>query len=272
MISRRTTAQATATALFGLLSANSIAKKARAQERQTFVLVHGAWHGGWCWRDVRQMLENQGHRVFTPTLTGLGEKSHLRPPDVTLDTHIQDIVNLFTWEELSDVILVGHSYGGVVISGVCDAMKDRIKHAVFLDAIVPKDGDTVLPGGTKEIAEERFGPLIDGYLAPAREPVSFGIPDNMPEALAWVRRRVTPQLLGTWITPIRLPNGGSDGVPRTFIYCSDKPALSPAQVVRLDGFKADTSWNYAELPCGHDAMVILPTETAEMFEQIAIAG
>ena len=272
MISRRLLARTTATTLLGALSGVTALGEAAARDRQTFVLVHGAWHGGWCWRDVRQALEDQGHRVFTPTLTGLGEKSHLRSPDVTLNTHIQDVVNLLTWEEITDVVLVGHSYGGVVISGVCDAMKERIKHAVFLDAIVPKDGDTVLPGGTKEIAEERFGPLIDGYLAPPTQPVSFGIPESMPEALAWVRRRVTPQLLGTWITPIQLPNGGSEGLPRTFIYCSDKPALSSVQVARLNGFKDDRSWNYAELPCGHDAMVILPTETANMIEQIAVAS
>jgi len=272
MISRRSIAHTTATALFGFLTGNTLDKQARAQERQTFVLVHGAWHGGWCWRDVRQALEDQGHRVLTPTLTGLGEKSHLRSPDITLDTHIQDILNLFTWEELSDVVLVGHSYGGVIISGVCDAMKDRIKHAIYLDAIVPNDGDTVLPGGTKEIAEARFGPLVDGYLAPAREPVSFGIPDTMPDALAWVRRRVTPQLLGTWITPIRLPNGGSDGIPRTFIFCSDRPDMTPAQAARIERFQDDPSWKYDELPFGHDAMVILPNETAQMFEQIALAS
>jgi pimeloyl-ACP methyl ester carboxylesterase len=270
MPSRRSVAQGTAAVTFGALAGRSShAKDTLNARRHTFVLVHGAWHGGWCWRDVKYILEDAGHRVFAPTLTGLGEKSHLRSPDINLDTHIQDITNLLIWEELTDVILVGHSYGGVIISGVCDALKNRVSHAVYLDAIVPQDGDTVLPGGTKEIAEARFGPLIDGYLAPPSQPATFGVPDSMPEALAWVQRRVTPHLLGTWIQPINLPNGGSDGIPRTFVFCADKPPLSPAQLARLRNFQSDPTWDYAELPCGHDAMVILPDETANLFDRVA---
>src|SRR3984957_20745503 len=109
----------------------------------TFVLVHGAWHGSWCWKRVRQALQAAGHNVFTPTLTGVADRSHLLSPDVNLDTHIDDVVNLIRWEELSDVVLCGHSYGGMVITGVADALSDRIRSLVYLDAFVPKDGEAL---------------------------------------------------------------------------------------------------------------------------------
>lgn len=269
MISRRTATQGAAALALGLPA--STKAETITDNRHTFVLVHGAWHGGWCWKIVSEHLRARGHTVFAPTMTGLGEKSHLASADINLDTHIADISNLLIWEELENVILVGHSYGGGIISGVCDAHKDRIAHAIYLDAVVPKSGDTMIGGATLEEAEKRLGPFIDGYLAPPREPVSFGIPDSMTEELAWVRRRVTPHLVGTWTQQFSFINGGSDGLPRTFIYCSDKPPLTPPQKARLQSFRDDPSWMYDELPCGHDSMVILPTETTEMFERIADA-
>ena len=109
----------------------------------TFVLVHGAWHGGWCWKRVRPLLESRGHLVFTPTLTGLGERSHLLARETGLETHIADVVNVIRWEELSEVVLCGHSYGGMVISGVADRVPDRIRSLVYLDAFVPSDGQSL---------------------------------------------------------------------------------------------------------------------------------
>ena len=267
MITRRQLAKSAAAIATGGLAAN-VSAQDTPNKRQTFVLVHGAWHGGWCWRDVRNHLQDQGHRVFTPTLTGHGERIHLRHPDVNLDTHVQDIINAIEWEELENVVLVGHSYAGVIISGVCDAMKDRSAHAIYLDAGVPKDGDQVINGRDMEDIKEIFGPLEGGYLANAPN-TSFGIPDSMPEKLAWLRRRLTQQLTGTWLQKISLPNGGSDGLPRTFIFCNDRPQMTEQQTARLQGFKDDPTWDYMELPCGHDSMVILPVETAQMFEQIA---
>jgi len=115
-----------------------------AARHRTFVLVHGAWHGGWCWRRVADRLTAAGHRVFTPTLTGLGERKHLMSASITLDTHVQDVCNLIRFEELSDICLVGHSYAGMVVSLVAEAMEDRISSFVFLDAFVPEDGETPL--------------------------------------------------------------------------------------------------------------------------------
>jgi pimeloyl-ACP methyl ester carboxylesterase len=109
-----------------------------SEAQRTFVLVHGAWHGGWCWRRVADLLEHRGHRVFTPTLTGLGERSHLMSADINLDTHIADVVNVLKWEDLKDVVLVAHSYGGWPVSGAIEQTLDRIASVVYLDAFVPK--------------------------------------------------------------------------------------------------------------------------------------
>jgi len=111
------------------------------QNRTTYVLVHGAWHGSWCWKRVRKSLRDAGHQVFTPTLTGVGDRSHLNSAAINLSTHIADVVNLLQWEDLSDVVLCGHSYGGSVISGVIDRIPERIRTLVYLDAFVPEDGE-----------------------------------------------------------------------------------------------------------------------------------
>jgi pimeloyl-ACP methyl ester carboxylesterase len=109
-----------------------------------YVLVHGAWHGSWCWKRVRQRLTAKGHQVFTPTLTGLGERVHLLSRDVSLDTYIADVVNLLIWEDLRDIVLVGHSYGGTVVRHVADQLPDRVRSLVYLDAFVPEDGKSLL--------------------------------------------------------------------------------------------------------------------------------
>ena len=136
----------------------------------TFVLVHGAWHGSWCWKRVRKALHaQQGHDVFTPSLTGVGERSHLISPQVNLDTHIDDIVNLIRWEELSDVVLCGHSYGGAVISGVADRVPDRVGAMVYLDAFVLEDGQSLhdtLPPAQKNLQLELTQQHGEGWKVP----------------------------------------------------------------------------------------------------------
>src|SRR5262249_37605119 len=109
----------------------------------TFVLVHGAWHGSWCWKRVREALRARGHVVFTPTLTGVGERPHLLAPDINLDTHIEDVANLIRLEELTDVVLCGHSYGGCVIGGVVDRVPERIGALVYLDAFILENGQSL---------------------------------------------------------------------------------------------------------------------------------
>src|ERR1700689_4112235 len=135
----------------------------------TFVLVHGAWHGGWCWKRVRRSLQAQGHEVFTPTLTGVADRSHLLSREVNLETHITDVTNLILWEELSDVVLCGHSYGGPVISGVADRIPDRIGALGYLDAFVLQNGQSVhdvLPAEQKNAQIEGVRQMGDEWKVP----------------------------------------------------------------------------------------------------------
>src|SRR5581483_5092075 len=175
-------------------------RTARAADRETtavgtFVFVHGAWHGGWCWRKVREALAVQGHQVFAPSLTGLGDRHHLLSRSVNLETHIEDIASLIAWEELSGVVLCGHSYGGCVISGVADRVGERIKALVYLDAVLLDDGecaqDTVppeLPAAQIEAARQSGG----GWRVPAPPAASYGL--NEADQ-AWVDRLCTPHPL-----------------------------------------------------------------------------
>lgn len=243
---------------------------------ETYVLVHGAWHGGWCWRDVCALLRAEGAAVHTPTLTGLGERAHLRDPIPSLDTHIQDVIGLIEAEELSNIVLVGHSYGGMVITGVADRMRARIKHIVYLDAGVPRNGDNFAsqaPGSTPDsvaATEAAFRSLApDGAWMGVFPPVVLGIPPENTDATAWLTRRLTPHPLRTWLDRIRLPNGGVEGLPRTYILCTS-PALQGASFgAHAARIKTDPAWRYREIATGHDAMVTAPRETARLLREAA---
>src|SRR5271156_6717541 len=179
-----------------------------------FVLVHGAWIGGFCWRPNAQALRKAGHEVYTPTMTGLGERSHLMSPSINLDTHITDIVSVIKHEELSDVVLVGHSYGGMVITGVADMLPDKITSLVYLDAFVPENGQSLLnlvpPGGTPP------APASEYTLAPLPAAV-FGA---NPEVAAFVDVCTSPRPTACFVQPIKL-TGGIDRIGRkTYIYCN----------------------------------------------------
>ncbi len=249
----------------------------------TFVLVHGAWHGGWCWRDVRAVLRARGHEAFTPTLTGLGERSHLLSRDIGMDTHVADVANVIVWEELDEVVLVGHSYGGNVITGVADRMKDRLAHAVYLDAFVPADGDSSAsmavtianPDATDaDIGAEikrRLDLTDEGGGSATHYTNMFDIPKNPPGPYRWVERRITRHPVRTQIEPIRLANGGSDGLPRTYILCAGSAGPTPFRIL-AERFRNDPSWRYRELPTGHDAMVTMPEETAGLLIEAAEAS
>jgi len=246
----------------------------------TFVLVHGAWHGGWCWRNVESVLKRAGHTVFTPTLTGLGDRSHLLSPDIDLETHIADIVNVLAWEELEDVVLVGHSYGGMVITGVADRAKHRLRHVVYLDAFLPADGESsashivrlMNPNATQadfdaEVARRRDTANAQGGGAPDTDRL-FDIPEDLAAAREWVKSRVTPHPVGTQVSPIRLANGGSDGVQRTYILCAGAPGRTPFMVL-ADRLRDAPGWTYRELDTTHDAMVTMPAETAALLIEAA---
>ena len=243
------------------------------------MLVHGTGHGGWCWKFVRETLEKRGHRVYAPTLTGCGERSHLLHPDIGLETHITDVVNVLKWEGLEDVVLVGHSYGGCVISGVADRAKARLRHLVYLDTVILRDGESLVSSrhrhGSGEVeadGERRLSLAPDGKYIAAGTGARYGIPPDPPEVLAWVNRRLTPHPLKSWLEPLRLKNGGEEGVPRTFIRCTD-PEMPYSGIRDHARFASNhPDWRYEELATGHDAMVTAPQACARLFLEAARAS
>lgn len=185
------------------------------------VLVHGAFVGGWCWRWVAPLLTAAGHQVHAPTLTGLGERAHLTGPHVSLDTHIEDIVSLLRYEDLTDVMLVGWSYGGMVVAGAADRVPERIGHIVYLDSDAPRDGETSVPPGRLAAREDLARAHGDGWRVP---PTALGVDARLlaelpQEQRDWVAARFEPQPLRTWTQPIRL-SGSAVGIPTTYVRCT----------------------------------------------------
>ncbi|MBK7453176.1 MAG: alpha/beta hydrolase [Anaerolineales bacterium] len=234
----------------------------------TYVLVHGGWHGGWCWKRATPIfLRDAGHTVYTPTLIGLGERSHLASPETNHSTHIQDILNILWYEDLNDVILVGHSYGGMVITGVADAAPERIAKIVYLDAFVPENGQSLMtifrPASSQEASPKP--PVIDDWRVPYpyRER-PFGITDQSDSQ--WVLDKITPQPIQAFTEPIRLKNGGSSKIPRTYIHLRPPVGLPPETEFFQFAERARTQpdWKYQELVSGHDAMIIIPEAVAAL--------
>jgi pimeloyl-ACP methyl ester carboxylesterase len=228
-----------------------------------YVLIHGAWHGSWCWNRVRRLLASQAHQVFTPTLTGIGERSHLLSRDVDLDTHVADVANLMTWEDLRDIVLVGHSYGGVVARHVADRMPDRIRSLVYLDAFVPDNGKAVfdyVPDSGKSLRELAVA-NGDGWKIPPPPARSFAV--NAADA-DWVDRQCTMHPLSTLEVPAQISGA-----------CDDIPAIGYILAGGFEGpfgqFYAQAGerrWWQAELACGHDVMLDMPNElTALLLRQ-----
>ncbi len=234
--------------------------------RETFVLVHGAWHGGWCWSRVGKILRAQGHEVFTPTLTGLGERSHLLSRDITLDTHIRDIVNVFEWEDIRDAVLVGHSYAGWMISGAIEHVLPRVKSIVYLDAALPPDGVSGYDLQSPRDRQDTDAALGRGEISrPVRDPAHFEIDD--PADVAWLKSKLTPQPIGVTMQPIRL-TGARDRVARkTYVRALKHPSMNfDAALARC---KLDSSWRVFENDWGHDMMVDQPEALAQFLVEAA---
>jgi pimeloyl-ACP methyl ester carboxylesterase len=231
-----------------------------------FILVHGAWIGGWYWRPVAQALRAAGHEVYTPSLTGLGERIHLMSPSIDLNTHITDVVNLIKQEEkyeaLSDIVLVGHSYGGMVVTGVADALPGKIRSLVYLDAFVPNNGNALvsflLPGSPppKAVSEYALAPLPASF---------FGA---SPDVAALVDARTTPMPTACFVQPLKLTSGGVDRIKnKTYIYCN-KPA--PTTFTQFyEKLKNDRDWTVHTLPCTHLVQIDMPRELSALLLQAA---
>lgn len=232
----------------------------------TFVLVHGAWHGGWCWRFVAPLLRRAGHDVFTPTLTGLGERAHLARPGIDLELHVQDVVALLEMEDLRDVVLLGHSYGGMVVTGAADRCVERLRRLVYLDAFVPGNGKCLLDYALPERAAafRREGEQA-GTVAPP--PLSlWGL--VKPEHVAFAKPRETRHSFHCFTQPIRLANEAALGrLPKTFIYCSSPATGSFDQFAAK--YRNDPAWRFFELKTGHDAMILVPDDLAAVLLQTA---
>jgi pimeloyl-ACP methyl ester carboxylesterase len=227
---------------------------------KTFVLVHGAWHGGWCWRRVADLLEKQGHKVYAPTLTGLGERSHLLAPGIGLATHITDVVNVLKWEQLSGVVLCGHSYGGMIITGVAEQMQTAVDSIVYLDAFVPLDDESVFDLTGSAVHEALRAAQAKGLIAvPPRSAEAFGV--NVRDR-AWVDGKNTPQPIATFTETIKV-TGAAERIARK-IYIRAATYPSPGFDKALARVKAGASWRTYDAPCGHDVMVDEPEWLAKV--------
>jgi len=195
------------------LSAQQGKQRAPAKH-YTYVIVHGAWGGGWDWRGIDSMLTRRGHRVVRVTLTGLGERYHLASPNIGLDTHIDDVVNKILWDDLRDVVLVGHSYGGMVITGVVDRIPERIKRVVYLDALLPDSGESVM--SIPDTARQKFVQSVtrDGYLVPVWVTDTTVIPRDVPQSLR------------TFTDTLRLTNPARRNVAAAYILTYE-PQVTP---------------------------------------------
>jgi pimeloyl-ACP methyl ester carboxylesterase len=232
---------------------------------RTFVLVHGAWHGGWCWRRVTERLERLEHRVFTPTLTGLGERAHLLSPAINLDTHIADVVNVIRYEGLRDIVLVGHSYAGFVISGVAEQTEEAIASFVFLDAFVPKDGDSMATIGTPATLDAMAAAIERGD--PTLPPRAAALFKVNAEDCAWVDRLCSPQPIGTFLQPVMLTGLRERIAKKSYIRASGYP--NPVFDAHAGKLRARPGWHVYDVPCGHDVMIDMPDRLAEILLEVA---
>lgn len=235
----------------------------------SFVLVHGAFHGAWCWAPVVSHLRSKGHIVHTPTQTGLADRKHLMSRDIDMETFVLDVLNVIESEELSEVILVGHSYGARSITGVVDRIPQRIARLVYLDGGIPMDGRSRLDATPEPARSQRIESALkfDGGISVPPPPAeAFGVTD--PQLADWVNRRVTPQPFGAEKTPVRLQNPIGNGRPATYVRCINPPF--PSVAASAEYAKRQPGWRYIEFPGCHDAILTHPVDIADLL--IAEAG
>jgi pimeloyl-ACP methyl ester carboxylesterase len=226
----------------------------------TFVVAHGAWSAGWGWKKMHPLMSGRGHRLVTPTYTGLGERGHLARPDIDLDTHIADILGVFKFEDLTNVNLIGHSYGGMVATGVADRARARIAQLIYIDAFAPQDGDSVidlLPPAAR--VQRQATP--DGMMPPLPMP-----PDTAPEDRAWCDPLRLPQPAKAFEQKLKLQNGALT-LPRHYIYCTRN---APDDRFRPFYERAKREgWGTTEIDSSHNPHITCPDVLTELLGRIA---
>lgn len=256
----RRTARALALLLlvFGCGSARAQEAKpgsaARPAAARTYVIVHGAWGGGWAFRRVEELLRARGHQVYRPTLTGLGERSHLAGPNVGLGTHVEDVVNVLLFEDLRDVVLVGHSYGGMVITGVADRVPERVRSLVFLDALVPADGESVLAAvGTRAAWVKQMEK--DGFFVPP-----WVKPDQRPP-------KDVPHPVKTFTDPVSYKNEAAKRLPATYVLTVEAGAKTDDFDAQAERAKA-RGWTVLRMQADHNPQRSAPEALAELLDKV----
>jgi pimeloyl-ACP methyl ester carboxylesterase len=233
-----------------------------------FLVAHGAWSAGWAWKKMRPLLREAGHELLTPTYSGLGERAHLATPSVDLDTHIQDVLGVLDMEDLRNVVLIGHSYGGMVATGVADRARERIAQLVYLDAFVPRDGQSAFDLQAPESRnrmQEAARTAGEGWRIPPNP-----MPPDTPEAdVAWAAPRRMPQPLKAFEQPLRLT--GKAPPPRSYIYCR--------RARPDDGFRQfyeraqrEAGWRHFEIDASHNPHITTPQELLRLLEKIVAEG
>jgi pimeloyl-ACP methyl ester carboxylesterase len=243
----------------GLIATAEIAAipLAHAQSKgTTFVLVHGAWHGGWCWRRVADRLTAKGHYVVAPTLSGVGERSHLPPDSINLTTHINDVIGEIKWKDLSGIVLVGHSYAGMVITGVAEQLQKRIAAIVYLDAFMPADGQSLY--------DLTHTPAQTEKAIPPRPAAYFNV--NAADS-AWVDSKLTPHPTQCFTEKLKV-TGAYQAIPKK-VYIRAPLFKSAPFDTALAQCRADHSWKTETVTCGHDVMIDQPAELTAILEKLA---
>lgn len=235
----------------------------------TIVIVHGAFGGGWEWREVAALLRTRGHEVFTPTLTGFGERVHLATPETSLETHIQDIANVLRHEDLYQVVLACQSYGGMVVTGVADRMPEPLAHLVYLNALVPQDGQSVF-----DLAPPAFSQRFQEAARTAGEGWRIPVPpfENDPQIAAFARGRYVATPLRPFSEPIRLGPPPAN-LPRTYIWCTEdqEGLVGVAELMRpfAEHAQHDSRWRFHQLTAIPDAYIHAPQIVADLFDEAA---
>jgi pimeloyl-ACP methyl ester carboxylesterase len=269
MFQRRNLLASTAVAALGALNSGCTSvdtARDRIHPKGSIVLVHGAWYGGWCWKKLTPLLVQAGHAVYAPTLTGLGDRAHQSRPDIDLDQHVRDLLAVLEVEDLNDVTLVGHSYGGFVIGAVALRARARLRQLIYLDAFVPDSGqrvvDYLLPLERRE-AIVKAG-QVSGFVAPI-PPRAHGVTDE--QDIAWITPRLARQPFATFMQPMPSAPEAPPALPRSYIACAQSAAGAFGPFAAR--FRNDPAWRFRELATGHNAMIIVPQLLARTLTELA---